>query len=162
MGAWFPAGYFRRHVLLLLGIAIVSLAFATWSYADATAFARRALITTATIEEVLRRPAYGVDGLTGTAISARVRYTAGGEEIVKVIPLSHCDGAGQVCFLDKPGDMIRLAYDPGDVGRTALAPRGEPPAWPWPGLRTGIGLLVGVVCLVAAVINVVTMRPIRR
>jgi hypothetical protein len=162
VGTWFPAGYFRRHVLLLLGIGILSLTFATWSYIDTTSFARRALITTGTIEEVLRRPTYGYDGLTGASIHARVRYRADDEEVVRLIRLGYCEGAGQVCFLQKPGDTITVAYDPGHVARAVIAPRGELAAWPLPGLLAGCGFLIGVACLVATVINVVTMRPIRR
>jgi hypothetical protein len=162
VGTWFPAGYFRRRVVLPLAIGILSLAFATWSYIDTTAFARHALITTGTIEEVHRRPVYGYDGLTGVAIHARVHYRADDEEVVRLIRLGYCEGAGQVCFLQKPGDTITVAYDPGNVARAVIAPRGGPSAWPLPGFLAGIGFLIGVACLVATVINVVTMRPIRR
>ncbi|MCT9931521.1 hypothetical protein N5079_14990 [Planotetraspora sp. A-T 1434] len=163
MVTWFPAGYFRRHVLPLLGIGLPLLALSIWLYADQASFARRAIVTTGTVQEVLRgAPIYRDDGQTSVRINGRVRYTANNVEIVSVVPLGSCGGGlAATCVSSKAGDTIKVAYDPTDVGRAKVVPWSGLPMWPVPHVLIWATALISLVCLVAAGINVGAVRPIR-
>ncbi|MBE3016230.1 hypothetical protein IL992_44860 [Microbispora sp. NEAU-D428] len=163
MATWFPAGYFRRHVLPLLGIGLPLLALSIWLYAGQTSFARRAAVTTGTVQEVLRgAPIYRQDGQASVTINGRVRYTANNMEIVNLIPLGSCGaGLAATCVFSKAGDTIKVAYDPTDVGRAEVVPWSGLPTWPVPHVWISVAALISVICLIAAGINVMAVRPLR-
>jgi hypothetical protein len=160
MRTWFPAGYFRRHVLLPLLIAFSLFALSLWFYVAKAGFARHAVTTTGTVQEVLRGgPVYGADGRTSVALKGRVRYMVDGREMVGLISLGSCTGPA-LCAMWKPGDTVEVAYDPADVADARLVPRGGLETSP--ALGAVFAALLGLVSLSIAVINVMDRRPIRR
>ncbi|GII54960.1 hypothetical protein Pth03_33490 [Planotetraspora thailandica] len=160
MSTWFPAGYFRRHVLLPLLIAFSLLALSLWFYGTKSDLGSNAVVTTGTVQEVLRGgPDDDPDGQTGIALTGRVGYVADGRQMVGLISLGSCTGT-TMCAMWKPGDTIEVAYDPADPADVRRAPHDATEITP--ALAAGFLALIGLVCLYVAAINIMDRRPVRR
>lgn len=147
----------RRKVLPPLLIGVTLLALAGWAYATQRASSRRAVTTTAAIEEVHQGPFHD-DTQTGQRtfeVLGTVRYQVDGADVRATVTLVRgCDG-GTLCLRGyQPGDQVAVAYDPDHTSDAALA-IDRHGRYPVPGKGVLLlGLLAGLF-LVAAIVNLI-------
>jgi hypothetical protein len=144
----------RRRVVLPPGLlAVTLLALAGWAYANQTAAARRAISTTAVIEDLGQGP--GRESQTGArtvALWGTVRYQVNGSDVRARVVLGECRGAR--CPSYRRGDRVTVAYDPDRVTDAGLlAYRGG--RYPMPDARVVILAALGGLCLLVAVFYLV-------
>jgi hypothetical protein len=146
----------RRKVLgpLLLGLTL--LALVGWAYAAQTAATRRAVTTTAVIQEVHQGPFH--DSETGQRtfeMLGTVRYQVDGTGVRATVTLGRgCDGSARCLRRYQSGDQVAVAYDPDHTGDAALA-IDRHGRWPLPGrVVLLLGLLAGLF-LAAAIVGFV-------
>ena len=147
--SWHPR---RRRILLLIGLLL--LALAAWRFASRTAFADRAVTTTAVIDDLSQGPfLQSEDGRRSFTVYATVRYEVDGTLTQGRVVLSGCRG-GACPARHQRGETITVAYDPQQVTSVDLASRvvGRHPLLdPW----VLALVLLGVSFLVAAAVNMV-------
>jgi hypothetical protein len=147
--SWHPR---RRRILLLIGLLL--LALAAWRFASRTAFADRAVTTTAVIDDLSQGPfLQSEDGRRSFTVYATVRYEVDGTLTQGRVALSGCRG-GACPARHQRGETITVAYDPQRVNSVDLASRvvGRHPLLDPPVLAL---VLMGVSFLVAAAVSMV-------
>jgi hypothetical protein len=147
--SWHPR---RRRILLLIGLLL--LALAAWRFASRTAFADRAVTTTAVIDDLSQGPfLQSEDGRRSFTVYATVRYEVDGTLTQGRVALSGCRG-GACPARHQRGETITVAYDPQQVTSVDLASRvvGRHPLLDPPVLAL---VLMGVSFLVAAAVSMV-------
>jgi hypothetical protein len=146
---WHPR---RRRILLMIGLLL--LALAAWRFASRTAFADRAVIATAVIDDLSQGPfLQSEDGRRSFTVYATVRYDVDGTLTQGRVALSGCRN-GACPARHQRGDTITVAYDPQQVTSVDLASRvvrRHPLLDPW----VLALVLMGVTFLVAAAVNMV-------
>jgi hypothetical protein len=150
--SWHPR---RRRILLLIGLLLFALA--AWRFAGRAAFADRAVLATAVIDDVSQGPfLQSEDGRRSFTAYATVRYDVDGTLTQGRVVLSGCRH-GACPARHQRGDTITVAYDPQRVTSVDLASRAvgrHPLLDPW----VLALLLMGVSSLVAAAVNTVLGR----
>jgi hypothetical protein len=145
----------RRRILLLIGLLL--LALAAWRFAGRAAFADRAVLATAVIDDVAQGPfLQSEDGRRSFTAYATIRYDVDGTPIQGRVVLSGCR-RGACPARHQRGDTITVAYDPQQVTSVDLASRvvGRHPLLDRWVLAL---LLMGVSFLVAAAVYTVLGR----
>jgi hypothetical protein len=141
----------RRRILLMIGLLLFALA--AWRFASRSAFADRAVTTTAVIDDVSNGPFLASeDGRRSFTVYATVHYEVDGTLTQGRVALSGCRGACP--SRHQRGDTIAIAYDPRQVNSVDLASRvvdRHPFLDPW----VLALVLMGVSFLVAAAVNLV-------
>jgi hypothetical protein len=149
--AWHPRR--RRIVLVTMLIGLLLLVLAAWRLASRVAFADRAVIATAVIDDVDQGPFLGSEDVQRAfTVYAMVRYDVDGTPTQGRVALSGCRGGCPARH--QRGDTITIAYDPQQVSSVDLASRvvGRHPLLDRWVLALG---LTGVILLVAAAVNMV-------
>jgi Protein of unknown function (DUF3592) len=144
----------RRIVLILMMVGLLLLGLATWRVASRTAFADRAVIATAVIDDVDQGPfLQSEDGRRSFTVYATVHYEVDGTLAQGRVALSGC-GRSACPASRQRGDTITVAYDPRQVNSVDLASRvvGRRPLLD---PRVLALVLMGVSFLVAAAVNLV-------
>jgi hypothetical protein len=137
----------RRIVLIAMMIGLLLLGLAAWRLASRTAFADRAVIATAVIDDVSQGPFLASEDVRRSFTAyATVRYEVDGTLAKGRVALSGC-GRGGCPASRQRGDTITIAYDPQQVNRVDLASRviGRHPLldrWVLALLLMGVGFLV--------------------
>jgi Protein of unknown function (DUF3592) len=154
----------RRRMLLPLLIGVTLLALAGWAYATQTATTRRAVTTTAVIQEVHQGPFHD-DAQTGSRtfeMLGTVRYQVDGANVRATVTLVRtCDGSTLCVRRYQPGDQVAVAYDPDHTSDAALA-IDRHGRYPVPGKGVLLlGLLAGLFLAAATVIFVLGPEPPR-
>jgi Protein of unknown function (DUF3592) len=113
----------RRKVLRRLLLGLTLLALAGWAYADQTAATRRAVTTTAVIEEVHQGPFHDTEtGQRTFEVLGTVRYQVDGAGVrTRVTLVRGCDGSARCLRRYQPGDRVAVAHDPDHPSGAALA-----------------------------------------
>jgi len=146
----------RRIVLIPMMIGLLLFSLATWRFASRTAFAHRAVTTTAVIDDAYQGPFLtSEDGQRSFTVYATVHYDVDGTLTQGRVALSGCR-SGACPSSHQRGDTITIAYDPQQVNNVDLASRvvGRPPLLdPW----VLALVLMGVIFLVAAAVNMVNL-----
>jgi Protein of unknown function (DUF3592) len=145
----------RRKVLPPLLIGVILLALAGWAYADQTASTRRAVTTTAVIEEVHQGPFH--DSQTGERsyeLLGKVRYQVEGADVRATVTLGRCGGTTVCLRRYQPGDRVAVAYDPSNATDIALA-IDRHGRYPVPAGRVLILAMLAGGCLLVAILNLV-------
>jgi hypothetical protein len=115
---WHPR---RRRILLLIGLLL--LALAAWRLASRTAFADRAVLATAVIDDLSQGPfLQSEDGRRSFTVYATVRYDVDGTLTQGRVVLSGCRN-GACPARHQRGETITIAYDPQRVTSVDLASR---------------------------------------
>lgn len=146
----------RRHriVLIAMLIGLLLLGLAAWRLASRTAFADRAVIATAVIDDVDQGPfLQSEDGRRSFTVYATVRYEVDGTLAQGRVALSGC-GRGGCPASRQRGDTITIAYDPRQVNSFDLASR-VVDRRPLLDPRVLALVLMGMGFLVAAAVNLV-------
>jgi hypothetical protein len=142
------AGWHPRRGRILPMIGLLLFALAAWQLASRTAFADRAVVATAVIEDVSQGPFLAAEDVRRSFTAyASVRYERDGTLTRGRVVLSGCRGGCPGRY--QWGDVVTVAYDPRQVDSVDLAGRvvGRHPLLD----RWVLVLLVmGVVFLVAA------------
>jgi hypothetical protein len=100
----------RRRILLLIGLLLLPLA--AWRFAGRTAFADRAVLATAVIDDLSQGPfLQSEDGRRSFTAYATIRYQVDGTPTQGRVVLSGCRG-GACPARHQPGDTVTVAYDP--------------------------------------------------
>jgi hypothetical protein len=139
---WHPR---RRRIFLMIGLLLFALA--AWRFASRTAFADRAVVATAVIDDVSQGPFLASEDMQRSFTAyATVRYEVDGTLTLGRVALSGC-GRGGCPSSHQRGDTITIAYDPRQVNRIDLASRvvGRHPLldrWVLALLLMGVGFLV--------------------
>jgi hypothetical protein len=144
----------RRIVLIAMMIGLLLLGLAAWRLASRTAFADRAAIATAVIDDIDQGPfLQSEDGRRSFTVYATVRYDVDGTLTRGRVALGGC-GRGGCPASRQRGDTITIAYDPQQVNSIDLASRviGRHPLLDPKVLAL---VLMGVIFLVAAAVNLV-------
>jgi Protein of unknown function (DUF3592) len=144
----------RRIVLITMMIGLLLLGLAAWRLASRTAFADRAVIATAVIDDIDQGPFLQSEDVQRSFTAyATVRYEADGTLAQGRVALSGC-GRGACPASRQHGDTITIAYDPRQVNSVDLASRvvGRHPLLDPKVLALA---LMGVIFLVAAAVNLV-------
>jgi hypothetical protein len=145
----------RRHLALIaMMIGLLLLGLAAWRLASRTAFADRAVIAIAVIDDVSQGPFLAAEDLRRSfTVYATVRYEVDGTFAKGRVALSGC-GRGACPASRQRGDTITIAYDPQRVNSIDLASRvvGKHPLLDPKVLAL---VLMGVSFLVAAALNLV-------
>lgn len=116
-----PARLRESYVWVPLLAGALLLGLATWWYADDTAFRRRAVTTSAVIEQLWRPPpVHRDDGLSAHSVQGRVRFRADGAVTRANVVLYKCVSSSCV-FSAKAGDTVEIAYDPREPTRAVRA-----------------------------------------
>ncbi|WP_030451574.1 hypothetical protein [Herbidospora cretacea] len=154
--------FIRWQVLSWLGVAALAFGVAAFVYAGETAFARRSVVTSGTVEEVRRSGVlYTDDGSSQVEYHGRVRYIVKGTEVVSNrMRLAGCDVP--VCPAPKEGQIIHVAYDSENFNRAVRTSAAGLPYWPMPGPFVWILGLMGLIPLIGAVANLVWIWPVLR
>jgi hypothetical protein len=119
--SWHPRR--RRIVPILMMLGLLLLGLAAWRLAGRTAFADRAVIATAMIDDVDQGPfLQSEDGQRSFTVYATVRYEVDGTLAQGRVALSGC-GRGACPASRQQGDTITIAYDPLQVTSVDLASR---------------------------------------
>jgi hypothetical protein len=146
----------RRIVLIPMLIGLFLFALAAWRLASRTAFADRAVIATAVIDDVDQGPFLASeDGRRSFTVYATVRYDVDGTLARGRVALSGCR-RGACPSSRQRGDTVTIAYDSQQVDSVELASRvvGRHPLLdPW----VLALVLMGVLFLVAAAVNAVNL-----
>jgi hypothetical protein len=118
LARWHPR---RRRILLMIGLLLFALA--AWRFASRTAFADRAVIATAVIEDVSQGPFLAAEDVQRSFTAyATVRYERDGTRTQGRVVLSGCRG-GACPARHQRGDTVTIAYDPRQVDSVDLAGR---------------------------------------
>nr|WP_062340473.1 DUF3592 domain-containing protein [Herbidospora sakaeratensis] len=154
--------FIRGQVLRWLGVAALVLGVAAFAYSEETAFARRSVVTSGTVEEVRRSGVlYTDDGSSQVEYHGRVRYTAKGAEVVSNrMRLAGCDVP--VCPAPKEGQIVYVAYDSENFNRAVRTSAAGLPHWPVPSPLVWVLGLIGLVPLIGAVVNLMWIWPALR
>ena len=143
----------RRIVLPPLLIGLVLLVLAGWAYAQQTASARRAVTTTAVIEELHQGPFREEEtGQRTSTMSAAVRYQVDGADIRTQLRLGECGPTR--CPPYQRGDRVAVAYNPDKVTDAGLAAY-RSGRYPLPGALVLTLVVLGGLCLLVAVVSLV-------
>ncbi len=144
----------RRIVLIAMMIGLLLLGLAAWRLASRTAYADRAVIATAVIDDVDQGPfLQSEDGRRSFTVYATVHYDVDDTLTQGRVALSGCR-SGACPASRQRGDTITIAYDPRQVNSFDLASRvvGRHPLLDPKALAL---VLMGVIFLVAAAVNLV-------
>jgi hypothetical protein len=118
LAGWRPR---RGRILLMIGLLLLGLA--GWRFAGRAAFADRAVIATAVIEDVAQGPFVAAEDVRRSfTVYATVRYEVDGTLARGRVALSGCRG-GACPARHERGDTVTVAYDPRQVSSVDLAGR---------------------------------------
>jgi hypothetical protein len=135
---------------------VTLLAFAGWAYAAQTASTRRAVTTTAVIEEVHHGPFQ--DTQTGERtfdVRGRVRYQVDGTDLRATVTLVRGCDASPVCLHRyQAGHQVAVAYDPDHPSDAALGIDGHG-RYPVPGRLVLLLRLLAGLFLASAIVSFV-------
>ncbi|MGH3387528.1 MAG: DUF3592 domain-containing protein [Actinomadura sp.] len=153
-----PGRLRRSYVWGPLLAGVILLGFAAWWYAGTMAFTRRAVPTTAVIEEVQRpAPVRREDGLSTHSFYGVVRYSVDGRVTRSRVLLYSCKSSS-CAFSRRPGDTVEIAYDPRRPVRATLATAVKD-HWTPSGWQMIFGLL-GLIFLGAGAVNLIFGSPL--
>ncbi|WP_062435252.1 DUF3592 domain-containing protein [Herbidospora daliensis] len=154
--------YFVKYVLWLFCAAAVLLVVAGWRYADQTSFARRSVVTTGTVADVIRSGVfYQDDGPAITDYSGRVHYQVKGADVLSNrLKLVSCSLPS--CPVPTAGQTVTVAYDTHNFNRAVRSGPGGLPHWPMPNVIVLVCGVLGLAFLAAVAINVAWIWPVLR
>jgi hypothetical protein len=118
LAGWHPR---RGRILLMIGLLLLGLA--GWRFAGRAAFAGRAVIATAVIEDVAQGPFVAAEDVRRSfTVYAIVRYEVDGTLVRGRVALGGCRGGVCPARYER-GDTVTVAYDPRRVSSVDLAGR---------------------------------------